>query len=67
MRPDDTVVTLLTVSEVCRRVGLSRPSIYRLLASGRFPRPTYPARRAPRWRSDEVADFIERVSAERAA
>lgn len=60
-------ISLLNISEVCRRVGLSRPSIYRLLKAGRLPQPTYPAQRAPRWRSDEIDEFIERVSAERAA
>ncbi len=58
---------LLSVREVCRRVGLSRPSIYTRMAAGRFPRPIYPAPRAPRWRSDEIAEWIERLSAERAA
>ena len=60
-------VTLLHVAEVCRRVGLSRPMVYRKMKDGAFPRPTYPAPRAPRWRSDEVAAWIERISAERAS
>ena len=38
-------ITLLPVAEVCRRVGLSRPSIYRMMAAGKFPKPTYPAKR----------------------
>ena len=58
---------LLSVREVCRRVGLSRPSIYKRMGAGRFPRPIYPAPRAPRWRSDEIAEWIERLSAERVA
>ena len=55
-------ITLLPVAEVCRRVGLSRPSIYRAMAAGHFPKPTYPAPRAPRWRSDEIAAYIDSLS-----
>ena len=62
-----TEISLLNISQVCRRVGLSRPSIYRLLKTTGFPKPTYPATRAPRWRSDEIANWIEVVSAARAA
>ena len=63
-----TEVLLLNVPEVCRRIGLSRPSIYRLLETDpTFPKPTYPARRAPRWRSDEIAAWIERLSDKRPA
>ena len=60
-------VNLVNVKAVCARTGLSRTSIYDLMAAGRFPKPTYPAPRAPRWRSDEVTAWIERLSAERAA
>ena len=60
-------VILLKVREVMARVGLSRPSIYARMAAGAFPRPIYPAPRAPRWRSDEIAEWIERLSADRAA
>ena len=58
-------ITLLPVAEVCRRVGLSRPSIYRAMATGKFPKPTYPAPRAPRWRSDEIETYIDDLSAAR--
>ena len=60
-------IVLLKVSDVMLRVGLSRPSIYARMAAGQFPRPVYPAPRAPRWRSDEVREWIERLSEERAA
>ena len=62
MLPD---VTLLTVNEVGRRVGLSRPSIYRAIDRGTFPKPCYPAPRAPRWRSDEIAEWIDAASVRR--
>ena len=60
-------VTLLTIKAVCTRTSLCRTTIYDLLAKGEFPKPTYPAPRAPRWRSDEIAAYIERLSGERAA
>ena len=64
--PNET--TLLNVREVMHRIGLSRPSIYRLLETDpTFPKPTYPVRRAPRWRSDEIAAWIERLSDKRPA
>ena len=59
-------IILLRVREVMRRVALSRPTIYSRMAKGAFPRPIYPAPRAPRWRSDEIEIWIERLSAERA-
>lgn len=59
-------VSLLTIAQVGRLVGLSRPAIYVAMKRG-FPRPVYPAPRAPRWRSDEIAAYIERLTATRAA
>ena len=58
---------LLRIKEVCRVTGLGRTKVYGLLADNTFPKPLYPAPRAPRWRSDEIADWIERLSAARAA
>lgn len=58
---------LLTIKQVREQVGLSRTKIYELLAERKFPQPTYPAPRAPRWRSDEIATWIEEVSDARVA
>lgn len=60
-------ITLLNVRQVGERVGLSRPAIYRAMAAGNFPKPCYPAPRAPRWRSDEIAAHIDRLSEQRTA
>ena len=65
--PESNDLTLLKLPEVMRRVGLSRPTVYKRMAAGGFPLPIYPAKRAPRWRSDEFADWIEQLTAERAA
>ena len=58
-------VVFLRVSEVCRRVGLARGTVYARMAQGAFPRPVYPAKRAPRWRSDEISAWIAKLTAER--
>lgn len=62
-------VTLLNVRAVAARIGLSRATVYRMVAAGQFPRPTYPQPGAPRWPSDEVDHWIEtlRVARDRAA
>ena len=60
-------VNLLTVKQVCERIGLSRTAVYEGVAAGRLPRPVYPTPRAPRWRSDEIDAHIERLSEARAA
>ena len=60
-------VTLLNIKAVRGRVGVSRTTIYKLLAKGTFPKPTYPAPHMPRWRSDEIDKYIERLSVNRAA
>ena len=65
MKPE---TILINVREVGRRLGLSRSAIYKLLESEpQFPRPCYPAPRAPRWRADEIAAWVERLSEARAA
>ena len=63
MTPHSESIRLLRIAEVGDRVGLSRPVIYKMMSRGEFPRAVYPAPRAPRWRSDDVDAFIERVSA----
>ena len=61
-------ISLLGVAAVCERCAFSRPTLYRLLAAGRFPKPSYPGGiKSPRWRSDEVTAWIERESASSAA
>ena len=59
-------VTLLNIRQVMARVNLSRPTVYSRMAKGHFPKPIYPTPRSPRWRSDEIAEWIETLSAERA-
>ncbi len=45
---------LLRRSEVERETGLSRPTIYRLMSTGQFPRPRRIGVRAVAWPSSEI-------------
>ena len=64
----DPEITLLNVAAVCARCGIARPSLYRMLKAGRFPQPSYPGGlKHPRWRSDDVAAWIERETTPDAA
>jgi predicted DNA-binding transcriptional regulator AlpA len=50
---------LLTAPEAAEYVGLSAAAFWRGVANGRFPRPFYPAPRAPRWRVSELREALE--------
>lgn len=49
---------LMRVREVMAAVGLSRASIYKLLAAGRFPAPVRVGIKAVRWRQSHVEGWI---------
>lgn len=51
-------VRLLRQPEVLAVVGLSRMTIEREIAAGRFPRPIYPTPATKAWRSDEIEAWI---------
>ena len=50
---------LLTRPQVEQKVQLTCSTIYRLMREGRFPLPIKVGPQAVRWRSDELADWIE--------
>ena len=50
---------LLRLPEVKSRTGLGRSSIYRLVATGAFPRPRKLAERAVAWRESDIEKWIE--------
>lgn len=52
-------MTLLTVSEVARRLGVSRSTFYVMLQSGEFPQAPYRVRGRPRWPESLVDRWIE--------
>ena len=53
---------LIDIATVCRRVSLSRPTIYRQIASGNFPAPLKIGR-AARWRGEAIDGWIEQLGA----
>ena len=50
---------LLRLPEVMKETGLSRSAIYALIAKQSFPRPVQIARKAVRWRRDELSAWID--------
>ena len=58
---------LLTIREVCARVGVSRTTIYARMNERQFPAPIKIGAKSVRWRSDEIDAYIDRLSAARAA
>ena len=55
---------ILRLPEVCGIVGLSRPTVYRLIAAGKFPRPARIGIRASGWSAAEVEAWVELKIAE---
>ena len=53
----------LKLGEVCRRVGLGRSMIYRMIKEGRFPRP-YKLSAASRWSERELATWMSDIKGE---
>jgi prophage regulatory protein len=57
---------LLRVTEVMARTGLSRPTIYRWMAAGQFPKPVPLGRVLVAWPESAISAFIaETVQASR--
>ena len=60
-----TELRLLPIREVTKKIGCSRPHVYRLMHTAGFPRPVHLSKRARAWRCDEIDAWIEARSAER--
>ncbi|HEV8552521.1 MAG TPA: AlpA family transcriptional regulator [Casimicrobiaceae bacterium] len=58
--PTDDVV--LRLPQVMARVGLSKSSIYAMVAAGTFPQPCSIGVRTKAWLQSEIADFINRCA-----
>ncbi len=52
------MVQLLRIGEVTRRTGLSRASVYRLMADGHFPRSVRLSSRTTAWVLSEIDEWI---------
>ena len=58
MQRDEPRNVMLPIAEVMKRVGLSRPSIYRLMKESDFPRPLRVGVRGVRWRSTDLDAWL---------
>ena len=59
--------TILRLPNVKSRTGLSRSTLYLMMAEGRFPRPIKLGDRAVGWSEAEIAAWIDARMAERKA
>lgn len=57
---------LLSIRDVCAKVGVCRSTVYARMAERKFPTPLKIGVRTVRWRADEIDAFIDRLSAARA-
>lgn len=58
---------ILRRDKVQERTGLSRSTIYAMMAAGSFPKPIPLGLRAVGWAESEIAAWLESRKAERAA
>ncbi len=56
---NDTFPTFWRLPRVCVETGLSRASVYRLIAEGTFPLPAKIGSRASAWVAAEVQDWAQ--------
>ena len=49
----------LSATEVARMLGIARSQIFKLVAAGRFPKPTRLGRRNPRWLVSVLERYLE--------
>jgi prophage regulatory protein len=62
MNPQDRLLTLREVIEVTR---LAKPTLYRMMKAGTFPRQIHLATQRVAWLRSEVLDWIARQAAAR--
>ncbi len=55
----EQALRLIRLPEVIERVGLSKPSLYRLMKENRFPAAKKLGKRAVAWLSTDIDKFIE--------
>ncbi len=53
----------VTVREVAERLGISVPSVWRGVSTGRLPSPSYPVPQAARWDLEELDRAMEALKA----
>ena len=55
---------MLRIADVCRRTGLSKSQVHRLVGELGFPRPVKLSKRATAWVEGEVENWLQRRIAE---
>ena len=58
LKSDTNEICILPLPEVMRRTGLSRPTIYRHIGKGLFPRQVRRGAANVGWRSDEIDAYV---------
>ena len=56
-----TIPEVIRRSKLEERLGLSRSSIYKMMADGRFPRPIKLGRRSVGWRTAEIERWLDEM------
>lgn len=56
---DNQPVSILRISDVTRRTGLSRSSIYKAVQEQRFPAPIKLIGKTTGWLESEVSDWVQ--------
>lgn len=65
--PDENLPpALLNSKEVCRLAAVSPATLWRLVKARRFPQPLKLGPQTTRWRADEIAAHLDRLSSSRA-
>ncbi len=64
VQPSITRDRFLRVTEVVFVTGLSKATLYRLMAQGKFPKQIKISSGAVGWRESEVMDWLDRKTAE---
>lgn len=57
--PKNFQTRLLRVSDLCKKLGISRAQIYRLLSAGDFPKPLRLSERTRAWRESDIELWID--------
>ena len=57
--PKNLQTRLLRVSDLCKKLGISRAQIYRLLSAGDFPKPLRLSERTRAWRESDIELWID--------
>ncbi|SMC10054.1 helix-turn-helix transcriptional regulator [Nitratiruptor tergarcus] len=50
---------LITIKEVSSLIGMKKPTIYKYIREGQFPKPIKIGSRASRWSLNKVMEWIE--------